>query len=139
MGAIETSRNPGPRQLRQFAGLGLPLFCGVLGAVLYWKVSAPAAAIAVWAGGIVLSLAGLIVPCVVKPLFVGVVYATFPLGWLLTHVAMALLYYLVFTPVGLWLRLMKGDPMARRFDKTAKTYWKARKQPASIEQYFKEY
>jgi hypothetical protein len=139
MGLIKINRNPSRRQLRQFAGCGLPLLCGAIGALLYWKAGFATPALAVWAGGAVLSLAGLVVPRLMKPLFLGLMYVAFPFGWLAATIVLVLLYYLVFTPFGLCLRLLKGDPLARRADKTAKTYWQARQPPGSVEQYFREY
>ena len=139
MGMIEINRNPSPRQLRQFAGIGLPLLCGVLGAVLYWKFGLPAVALSVWGGGVVVGLIGLLRPSLIRPVFIACMYAALPPGWLLSHLILTLLYYLVFTPVGLWLRLVRGDPMARRADKAAETYWQPREPAATIERYFKQY
>lgn len=43
-------------------------------------------------------------------------------------VVTAALFYLVFTPVGLLMRLTGGDPLRLRFNPNAKTYW-IKKQP----------
>jgi hypothetical protein len=139
MALIEINRDPTPAQLRWFAGLWLPLFCGVLGAALFWKSHAPTWAVVVWAAGATLGIVGLLSPRLIKPVFVGLMYATFPLGWLLSYVVLGVLFYCIFTPIGLCLRLVKRDPLARRKDPAAKTYWQPRETTANIEQYFKQY
>lgn len=136
---IEINRAPTARELKQFAGIWFPLLCGAAGALLYWKGGAPSAAIGVWIGGGVVCAAGLTAPAVIQPLFVGLAYATFPLGWLLSHALLILLYCLVVVPVGLVLRLLGSDPLRRRFEKSATTYWRPHRQSGSKEQYFKQY
>ena len=47
----------------------------------------------------------------------------YPIGWVVTHVVMALIFYLVVTPLGVIMRLCGRDPMERRWlDRRAKTY-----------------
>lgn len=44
------------------------------------------------------------------------------LGWLNTRLILGLIYFVVFTPLGLAMRLFGYDAMARRFDSKAETY-----------------
>jgi hypothetical protein len=44
-------------------------------------------------------------------------------------IVMAILFYLVVVPVGLTMRLSGKDPMNRRHDSTARTYWISRDPP----------
>ena len=50
------------------------------------------------------------------------------LNKIVNPVVTAALFYLVFTPVGVLMRLTGADPLRLRFDKGAKTYW-IEKQP----------
>ena len=50
------------------------------------------------------------------------------LNKIVNPVVTAALFYLVFTPVGVLMRLTDADPLRLRFDKGAKTYW-IEKQP----------
>ena len=61
------------------------------------------------------------------------------IGWILSSVVLAVLYYLVLTPIGVLLRLTGYDPMKRRFDRTAKTYWLPRNSDTETERYFKQF
>jgi hypothetical protein len=44
------------------------------------------------------------------------------LGWVNTRVLLGLIFWLLFTPFGFILRLMRKDPMNRAFDHRAGTY-----------------
>ncbi len=46
-----------------------------------------------------------------------------------TPLVMGLVYFLVFTPIGLILRLTKHDSLRRRGDRRARSYWIPRKPP----------
>jgi hypothetical protein len=52
---------------------------------------------------------------------------------------MALIFYLVVTPVAVIMRLVGRDPMERTFDRSAKTYWKPRRTDPSSTRYFRQY
>jgi hypothetical protein len=52
---------------------------------------------------------------------------------------MAIIFYLVVTPVGIIMRLTGRDPMERAFDRTAKTYWKPRRTDPDSARYFRQY
>ena len=45
------------------------------------------------------------------------------LGFIMTRVILTAMYYLVFTPIALVLRLTGRDPMQRRLDSAAPSYW----------------
>ena len=145
MAAIEFYHDPGTREIRAFAGLGLPLLCCVLGALGFWKFDAPQAGIAIWGAGALLSLTGLFLPRVLKPVLIGLMILSFPIRWVVFHVTLAALYFLVFTPIGLLLRLGPllhlGKPSALRAfrDTSAPSYWQARQPAARFAQYFKQH
>jgi hypothetical protein len=52
---------------------------------------------------------------------------------------MAAFYYLLLTPVGLVFRLIGRDPLRRRFDRNATTYWIARRPPETSDRYFHQF
>lgn len=61
------------------------------------------------------------------------------LAWFNTRLLLALVYYLILTPLGLAMRLMGKDPMQRRIDKSAATYWQQHEPPHPAERYEKPY
>ena len=44
------------------------------------------------------------------------------LGWVNTRIILGLIYYLVFAPLGLSMRLFGKDSMRRRFEPSAESY-----------------
>jgi hypothetical protein len=60
------------------------------------------------------------------------------LGWLNTRVLLTITFYLVFTPIGLFMRLIGKNPLNRGF--TGDTYWHERtKKEFQKEDFLKQY
>jgi hypothetical protein len=119
---IEIDKNPGRRDLLWF-GVVVAAFCVVVGLVLHWKFNATGAAKVVIGIGLGIAAVYYAMPGLRRGLYVGWMYAFWPLGWLFSHVILGATYYLVITPIGLILRATGNDPMKRRFDREAPSYW----------------
>src|SRR5690349_17285283 len=128
MPLIEFKGNPTPKELRQFGLLWLPGICLVLAAVAGFR-SQTAWAAALAAGGVFSLLIGIWHPRTLRPVYVLWMALAFPFGWLLTHLLLAAIYVLLMTPIGLILRIVRRDPLAREFEHEAQSYWTPR--PAS--------
>ena len=85
---IEINRNPSPRELRWFGALFL-LFFGLVGGVILWRFHAFGVSGWIWSGAAALTLAYYAVAPLRRPIYVGWMYATYPLGWLFTHLVLA--------------------------------------------------
>jgi len=138
MSVIEINRNPSRSDLRTF-GLLLPLFGAVFALSLWWRSGSFRLAAIV--GGTVLTISAVywIVAPLRRSIYVGWLHAVFPIGWTISHIVMAAIYYLVMTPVGLAVRSLKGDPLAREFDASARTYWQPRKTERDAASYLREF
>lgn len=136
MSLIRIERNPSGRQLLVF-GIAWLGFAGLLGAVCWLRGRHPAAE-ALWAAACAVPLAGAISRRFLRLVYLGLSYATYPVGYGVSHVVLALAYFLAVTPIGLTMRLFRYDPLSRKFDPGAKTYWKARGKPKPVESYFKQ-
>ncbi len=135
---IDINRNPSARDQLWFAVL-LAVFLGGVGALLKWHWGQDTAAYVVWGAGGLALLAFAVVPAWRVPLYVGWIMLFYPLGFVLSHVMLALVYYLVLTPSGLLLRLFGRDPMRRRWEPDANTYWIEREPIANASRYFRQY
>ena len=135
---IEINRDPTRRQLRSFAGLVFPLFCAWL-ALLAHRAGVPLLTQGLLGLAVVAAIAGLVSLRVARWLWLGTMYAVFPIGWVLSHVLLAIVYYGVLTPIGLVMRLVGQDPMKRRFAPEATTYWEPHEPPPDAERYFRQY
>jgi hypothetical protein len=76
---------------------------------------------------------------VVRPVFQGLTLVAFPIGFVLSHVLIAAIYYVVITPMGLVFRLMGRDTLGRRIDRSLPSYWHDRGAPRPASSYFKLY
>jgi hypothetical protein len=134
---IALNWKPAPRELRQFAGIFMVFFAIVGGLVYRSTGSLPTAAL-VWMPAALIGVAGLAVPAVIRPVFIGMSMAAYPIGWVVSHVLMAAIWLLVVTPIGMFMRATRRDPLARGFARAAATYW-LRRRDAPPERYLRQY
>jgi len=136
MSLIRINKNPSRRQLRVF-GLAWLVFLGLLGWES-WLRGRHSAAEAAWALAAVVPLAGLLSPRFLRSVHLAMSYATYPIGFVVSRVVLALVYYLALTPIGLTMRLFRYDPLSRRFDPKARSYWIRRDATKTTESYFQQ-
>jgi hypothetical protein len=103
--------NPSEKQLRQFAGVWFPAFCGLVGWSIGHKTGHWSAVEIGWVLAGLLSVGGLVLPALIRPIFVGLILLTFPIGWVVSHLLLGLIFYGVVTPIGLILRISGHDPL----------------------------
>jgi len=125
--------HPGARQLRQFAGIALAAF-----PLMAWGWGAGPRGWFLAAVGVGWALVGLVRPLAIRPLYWAVSALALPIGWVLGEVLLAGVYYGLFAPLGLIMRLAGRDPLQRRFDRQAPTYWQPKKQPAGPASYLRQ-
>jgi len=108
-------------ELRSF-GLTLGSLTALLfGLVLPWLFERPYPTWPWVLAGVLFALA-LIAPQVLRPVFAAWIAIGHWLGWINTRIILGLMFYTVFFLVGLVLKLVGKDPMARKFDETAASY-----------------
>jgi hypothetical protein len=140
MAIIALNRNPTPRQLRWFGLLGLPLtLAAVAGALALKSIVLVPLLVALGAAALASLALGLAAPRLLRPAFVGIQYVTFPLGFVLSHVLVAVLYFVFLMPLGLVLRLFGRDQLGLKLDRQAGSYWIRRHGRAAVERYFWQY
>jgi ABC-type uncharacterized transport system permease subunit len=138
---IAINKNPSRKELAIFALLaGIFLFLlSFLARSQEWtelatllKYAAPLSAL------VGLSLA-YIWPASLRIIYLGWMYAALPIGWVVSHLLLALIYYLMVTPIGLFMRLVGSNPLQRRLDPDADSYWLERKPKEEAKRYFKQF
>ena len=76
--------------------------------------------------GITLFLTAIATPYILKPVYwIWMIFATI-LGWFMTRLILSLLFYVVFTSIGLTLRLFGKQFLELRWDKSKESYWNFR-------------
>jgi len=136
---ISVNWQPTDRELRQFAGIWFPAFWAIVAVLIgsrtgHWHL--PIALLSVAAA---IAVAGLIQPRLMRPIYIAWMCAAFPIGWTVSHLLLAAVFYLLIAPLGLLLRLFGRDKLKLRFDPGAKTYWTPRPPPPSSDRYFRQF
>jgi Saxitoxin biosynthesis operon protein SxtJ len=135
---IEINFHPPKRDLKIFAVLLIAFFSLVAG-WLYFKHDLPTTAVIVFVAALVLGTVCYVSPTVSRIVYVGWMIAVFPIGWVVSHVILAVAFYGIFTPFGLVMQFFGRDPMQRRIDPATTTYWIRRPEPPQSEQYFRQF
>ena len=124
--------DPPRTMLRQFAGLWLVFF----GGMALWQVLGRgqiglAAILAVLA--LTIGPLGLARPEWVRLIYVGWMVLAFPIGWTVSQVMLAVMFFGLFTPIGLVFRLIGRDPLhAHRRPERNRTGHPSRHQPTCV-------
>lgn len=113
--------NPTKKDLRVFA-LVLAGLLGFFG-FLSWRKSG-AAWPYFWGFGSLSAALGLMWPRGIHPVFQAWIRVASVIAAVNTFAIMAILYYGVFTPAALWMRLRGTDPLDRAFEPECGSYWK---------------
>ena len=133
------NRNPSSRELRQFAGIWLPLFLGLAGAFVGRRAGVWTAVVAVWGLGGMWCLAGVLRPALIRPLFVGWMRAAHPIGWAVSNGLVIAVYWLVITPIGMIMRALGRDPLEPLAGRSADSYWVERVPAEHRGRYFRQF
>lgn len=141
MKLVEMNFSPSDRQLRQFgltAMVALPLLGWLWGGDGPLEVN-PITVGITGAIGAVLATVGLLWPPAIKPVFVGLMLLTLPIGMVISEIAMAATFYGLFVPLGLFFWLIGRDVLELKFDRQATTYWQRKKRPTDDASYLRQW
>jgi hypothetical protein len=129
---------PDRKALGEFAEAGM-FALGMVAAPLAYFRGQPRLAATFWVAAVVLRIVGLARPAWLKPIFLGLTLATWPIGWVVSRVALGLLYFAVFTPIALIFRLIGRDSLKKTLDPKAKTYWESYRPNRGLERYLRPF
>jgi hypothetical protein len=124
----EVDWNPDTMARRSFAKsliIGFP----VVGLVLFfigristghWNGQVPALIVGC---GVAAGILFWLIPAIAKPFYVAWYCVACSIGLVMGNLMLAIIYYLVVTPTGLLMRLAGRDPLNRKIDPKAESYW----------------
>ena len=127
----------GSRMLRQFAGLWILVF-GALAIVQAFLRHQPRMAIALAVLAAAVGVTGLLRPLAIRTVFLTAMAVTAPIGFVVSYVLLAAIFYLIIVPIGLVFRLIGRDAMSRRPDVAQTTYWVEREQSTDARRYLQQ-
>lgn len=116
--------NATPKEVRKF-GITFSILAIGLAAYCFYKENP------LWmvflGGSLFFILTGMWSYPILRPIYVGWMTFAFAFGWVNTRLILGIVFYLIFTPAGLVMKLLGKDPLVLRFDREATTYWVKRK------------
>jgi len=133
---IEINWHPDNRQVRNFgltSLVALPLAAALWTRGSFWALGNAAAI-----GGLLAAMA-IAWPRGLRPLLVAINVVTAPLALAVHDLVLSLAFFVVVVPVGLVFRLFGRDPLQLKINRTAGTYWQAKKQPRDVRSYFRRW
>ena len=106
--------------LRKF-GITIGVILLIIAGFLFWKEKESFQILLTF--GVTLCILGIAIPFILKPIYwVWMIFAII-LGWFMTRLILSLLFYVVFTSIGLTLRLFGKQFLELRWDKSIESYW----------------
>ncbi len=138
MAMIDLNWKPTNKDLRVFGTAAL-VVAGGFGLSIFLKVGLVGLVKILWGVGATVFFIGLIWPQGLKYVYIGLSLIAFPIGLVIGNVLMALVYYLLVTPIGLAFKLLGKDPMHRKLDPNAESYWIRRPPPPEPGRYFRQF
>ncbi len=113
-------KNTDIKKLKSF-GITMGIACVVIGLVLFFQHKNAIAYAIISAG---FFLAAMVIPGLLKPLYFFWMKLAFLLAWINTRLILFLIFYLIFTPIGLILKLLRKDLLDKKINKAEKSYWR---------------
>ena len=126
----------GKKELREF-GLTIGAVLVILGGVALWRGRQTYPYLFGW--GALFAAAGLAFPAILKPLQKAWMAFGVILGFIMSRVVLAILFYAVITPIGIATKVFGMDVLDQRIDKKAVSYWKDKAEVKTKESYENQY
>ncbi len=139
MALVSLNLKPSTKQLRDFGDIALCM-CNIIGLLLLGlnKIS-PKGLIIFCLIGLAMYILSRISTALIKPVYQGLMIATFPIGWVISHLMMGLFYYGIVTLIAIIFKIIGRDPLCRKYEPEADTYWLPYKQSRSPKHYFHQF
>ncbi len=120
---IDFGFTTGQKEIRLFSRIlpaALLVWATILGFAHHWSGNSEWILCGI---AVVLFSWGTISPSTLRPVYVGWMYFTRVFAFLLTTLVLGLVFYIGVTGVGLLMRLLGKNPLDRKLDRSAATYW----------------
>ena len=123
------------KQIRQF-GLLVGIVLVAAGSWQLYRQIYPIVRIVLWSIGGFLFAGGLLWPQILKPLYVFWMLLAHMLSWVNTRIILGVIFYLIFTPIALVMRIAQRDGLQKKINKNTSSYWTQRTAPENIKEHF---
>jgi hypothetical protein len=138
MHMLDIDHQPSASEQRWF-GVALALSLTIIGRLLTRVLGRPVLQEVMLTLGIVLGLVYYLVPRTRMPVYRAARLVQMPMAFVVWYTVLAILFYLVITPIALVMRLLGRDPLTRRLEPSRPSYWEIHIAPPDTESYFRMY
>jgi hypothetical protein len=138
MALIRFNKNPSRKDLNWF-GILFAVFFGFIGFLAWRRPGSERTALVLWGIGAIIPAVYYAIPGLRRSIYLAWMYAAYPIGLVVSYVVLGLVYFFVFAPIGLVMRLFRHDPLQRAPDPARKTYWVEHRTGGDPSRYFSQY
>ncbi|UCG58267.1 MAG: hypothetical protein JSU70_01925 [Phycisphaerales bacterium] len=139
MALMEANWHPDDKQLRTFGIVGL-IASVVLSLVFYLLKGIAIQWVAVILGaGAAIFLLSLISGKLTRMVYVGLMAAALPIGYVVSFILLAAFYFILLTPLAIFFKIIGRDPLGRKFDSATDSYWLPHRAPEKSDRYFQQF
>jgi hypothetical protein len=121
MGTTTVNTNPDKQELRKFGLVFATAMVLIFGLFFPWLLERPWP-VWPWIVAAVFAVPALLLPQVLKHVFLVWMKIGHGLGWINSRIILGILFFLMFAPVALLLRLLGKDMLRQRLDASATSY-----------------
>jgi hypothetical protein len=139
MALIEINWHPNRKQLRGFGIAALvasvvisSLLYLVKGLTIHWSLG-------IFVIGLTIFISSILSLAITRAIYICLTAVTLPIGLAVSFILLAAFYFLLLAPLGLLFRVVGRDPLQRKFDSTADTYWLRHHPPENLDRYFQQF
>ncbi len=122
MGLVNINWKPSDKELKSF-GRSLVIGFGLIGLVIFFFFGHVNTSVALWTIGVLAVFFSYFLPKLAMVIYYPWMGVAMIMGTLISTLIVGFIYYGLLTPVGLFFKLTGRDPLSRKFDKEASTYW----------------
>jgi len=135
---VSLNLKPNKKTLRDFGGISLAMLT-LLGLLFFGRDKISTCGLVIFClVGVLLYTASRISTTLIKPVYLTLIIVIFPIGWVFSHLVMALFYYGIITSYALFFKIRKKDILCRSYDKHAETYWIKYDKKRTTKDYFNQ-
>ncbi|MBU1880516.1 hypothetical protein KKA08_00680, partial [bacterium] len=110
------------KEIRQWAWV-LAAVMTIVGLIQYFGWGHIQTATGFWIAAGFFLVIGTLIPVVLKPVYKGWLVLAAGLAWFNTRLILSIVFFLIFAPAGLVLRLFRVDLIKQRWNAKAESYW----------------
>lgn len=110
----------------EFRKFGYTLGVFLLGLGLIFSLLSYQSASVVIVAGVILLVLGLLLPIFLRPFYIIWMSFAIVMGFIMTRLILTVIYYFVFFPVAMLMRVLRKELLEQKLDPESESYWRLR-------------